>query len=136
MSLPNKLSRLIEVAKCLKPERQTGKHFVSCAAFLGSRMVGLGFNDYTREHPRHKFGEYKPTRSDSKNYKPSLHAEIALIKKLKHDPQDLTFYIVRIDNNNQVALARPCKNCEKQLYKTGFRRIVYSINQSEFGVIS
>lgn len=33
MSLPNKLSRLIEVAKCLKPERQTGKHFVSCAAF-------------------------------------------------------------------------------------------------------
>lgn len=131
----NRLNRIIEIAKCLKPEKQNGQHYVVAGAMLGSRLVGLGFNDYTREHPRHKFGEYKPTRGDSKNYKASLHAEISLIKKLKHDPQDLTFYIVRIDNNNQVALARPCKNCFRVFQKKGYRKILYSMSETEFGVI-
>lgn len=132
----NRLNRIIEIAKCLKPEKQSGQHYVVAGAMLGSRLVGLGFNDYTREHPRHKFGEYKPTRGDSKNYKPSLHAEISLIKKLKHDPQDLTFYVVRIDNNNQIALARPCLNCERSFNKIGFRRIIYSIDSHEYGTIN
>lgn len=131
----NRLNRIIELAKCLKPEKQSGQHYVVAGAMLGSRLVALGFNDYTREHPRHKFGEYKPTRGDSKNYKPSLHAEISLIKKLKHDPQDLTFYVVRIDNNNQVALAQPCKNCFRVFQKHGYKKIIYSINEKTFGTI-
>lgn len=132
----NRLNRIIELAKCLKPEKQSGQHYVVAGAMLGSRLVALGFNDYNKEHPRHKFGEYKPTRGDSQNYKPSVHAEIDLIRRLKHDPQDVTFYVVRIDNNNQVALARPCLNCQKQFDKLGFRRIIYSISNNEFGTIS
>lgn len=102
---------------------------------LGSRLVGLGFNNYNKEHPRHKFGEYKPTRGDSKNYKASLHAETDLLRRLKHDPQDVSFYVVRIDNNNQIALARSCQNCLSVLKKCGFRKIIYSISENEFGTI-
>ena len=131
----NRLNRIIEIAKCLKPEKQSGQHYVVAGAMLGSRLVGLGFNDYNKEHPRHKFGEYKPTRGDSKNYKPSLHAETDLLRRLKHDPQDVTFYVVRIDNNNQVALARPCKNCFGVFQKYGYKKIIYSINEKTFGTI-
>lgn len=131
----NKLSRIIEIAKCLKPEKQSGQHYVVAGAMLGSRLVGLGFNNYNKEHPRHKFGEYKPTRGDSKNYKASLHAETDLLRRLKHDPQDVSFYVVRIDNNNQIALARSCQNCLSVLKKCGFRKIIYSISENEFGTI-
>lgn len=131
----NRLNRIIEIAKCLKPEKQKGKQFIVCAGFLGSRMIGMGINDCTKQHPRHKFGEYKPRRDFSSKYIASVHAEISLLKKLKHDPQDVTFYVVRIDNNNQVALAHPCKNCFGVFQKYGYKKIIYSINEKTFGTI-
>ncbi len=130
-----KLLTLIDLARIYRPERQTGQHFILAGAFKKNRLVGLGFNNYNKLHPYHKFGHYKPTRDSNANYKPSLHAECHLLSKLKHDPSEITFGIVRINNRNEVALARPCDNCLRVMQKTGFRRILFSVSETEEGII-
>jgi len=130
-----KLLTLIDLARIYRPEKQTGQHFILAGAFKKNRLVGLGFNNYNKLHPYHKFGHYKPTRDSNANYKPSLHAECHLLSRLKHDPSEITFAIARINNKDEVALARPCQNCEALFKRTGFRRIIYSISESEEGII-
>ena len=47
----------------------------------------------------------------------------ALIKMGNMDCSNLTFANVRIDNNNQVAISKPCRNCEKLLTDIGFKTL-------------
>lgn len=130
-----KLTTLIDLARIYRPEKQTGQHFVVAGAFKKNRLVGLGFNNYNKLHPYHRFGHYKPTRDSNAKYKPSLHGEIDLLSKLKHNPSEITFAVARINNKNEVALAKPCINCQTVLDKVGFHRIIYSISEKEEGII-
>jgi len=130
-----KLEQLIDLARIYRPEKQTGQHFILAGAWKGSRLVGLGFNNYNKLHPYHRYGHYKPTRDSNAKYVASLHAEISVLQKLKHDPSEITFGVVRINNKNEVALARPCENCLRVMQKTGFRRILFSVSETEEGII-
>ena len=129
-----KLRRIIEIARCLKEERQTGQMFHVCAGYLGSRLVGLGFNNYNKQHPYHKYDQYKPSRGGN-NYKPCIHAEADLLTRLKIPTKDVTFFSVRLNNNNEVSLAKPCVNCFELLSKKGFRKIIFSIDEKTYSTI-
>jgi hypothetical protein len=131
-----KLLTLIDLARIYRPERQTGQHFILAGAFKKNRLVGLGFNNYNKLHPYHKFGHYKPTRDSNANYKPSLHAECHLLSRLKHDPSEITFGIVRVNNKDEVALARCCENCLRVFKKVGYKTILYTVSEEEFGTIN
>lgn len=129
-----KLTRTIEIAHCLKPQKQSGRAFHVCSAWNKNKMVALTWNSYEHGHLAHKFGEYKPTRGGN-NYRPCRHAEAQAIKKLRGQTKDLTFCVVRIDNNGKPALSRPCKNCAALLDKHGFKSILYTIDERTFGTI-
>lgn len=130
------MQRAIEIAMALKPTRQTGRSFHCSFAWKKSKIVSIGYNSYEHENLNHLFGEYRPTRGNSKSYKAGRHSETEMLRRLKIPTKDLTICNVRIDNNNQVALAKCCLNCQKLLDSLGYRRILFSIDENTFGTIS
>lgn len=131
----NKLLRVIEIAKLLQPEKQDGKNFHVTAAIKKRKIIAIAWNTYQEPNLSHVFGEYVPTRG-GENYKAVRHSECQLLKKLKIPTKDLTFINVRLGKNGEPLMARCCPNCERAMRKVGFRRIIYSINQNEYGTIN
>ncbi len=129
-----KLSRAIEIAKCLKPFKQNGQQFHVSIAYAKNKIVSIGYNSYTHENLDHRFGKYKPTRAGS-NYRACRHSETEMLRRLKGSTKDLTICNVRIDNNGEPAIASPCRNCLKILDSLGYRRILFSIDSYSYGTI-
>ncbi|MFW9873062.1 MAG: hypothetical protein ACFFG0_08185 [Candidatus Thorarchaeota archaeon] len=63
---------------------------------------------------------------------PQAHAEVRLCKKL--NPGSIV-YVVRIDSENKLTMARPCQNCLRVMRLKGVRKCYYSISEKEYGVI-
>lgn len=131
-----KLSRAIEIAKCLKPLKQNGQQFHVSIAYAKNKIVSIGYNSYTHENLDHRFGKYKPTRNGGNNYKAGRHSETEMLRRLKIPTKDLTICNVRIDNNGEPAIASPCENCMIVLNRLGYKRILYSISETQFGTIT
>ena len=134
MSFKKKLQRAIEISKALKPKYQSGQHFHTSFAFQRSKIISIAWNNYDLEHLHHKYGQYKPTRDKDAKYKASRHSEICLLQKLILPPQDLVLINVKIDNNNQPSLAKPCDNCIKVVDGL-FKRIYFTIDEQTYGTI-
>lgn len=64
---------------------------------------------------------------------PHMHAEARLVKKLDWGS---TVYVARTrKDDGTLAMAKPCKDCERVLRRRGIKRVEYSINEHEFGVM-
>jgi len=63
---------------------------------------------------------------------PQAHAEARLCKKLD---KGAIVYVVRIDANNLLTLAKPCDSCLRIMENKGVKKVYYSINEFEYGVI-
>ena len=68
------------------------------------------------------------TRTPNKH----AHAEARLVRKLT--PKSIV-YVVRIDSNGEFRNARPCENCSRLLSQKKVKKVYYSINEQEYGVI-
>lgn len=131
-----KLLRTIDLARALQPEKSTGRSFHLATIFDGPRLLSIGYNNYKHEHLRHKFGEYKPTRSSTAKYIAGRHAEMESVRRLKIPCNNLTMCVVRIDRNGQIAMSQPCRNCRDRLDALNLKKIYYSVGENEFGTIS
>lgn len=114
--------RLEEIAKALKPVHQSGQSFHVTVVYRKSKMLCIANNNYNKNHPYHKFGEYVPTKGGE--YFAGIHSETAALIKLGlEDCSDLTFINLRIDNNGNPAISKPCPNCQKLLDQIGYKKI-------------
>lgn len=50
----------------------------------------------------------------------------------RDDYHKITIVNLRIDNNNQVANAKPCVNCQRVLKQFKFKHIFYTNEQGQF----
>ena len=128
-----KVMPVIRMAQDIKKDVQSGTFFHVSVAIKGGAIIEYAFNDYNKRHPYYKFGVYKPTKTKAlKNgYKPCLHAEVCLIKKLLNSDyrfkmHKLTVVNIRINNRGELAMSAPCPNCTKQLIKYNFRRVFFT----------
>lgn len=120
------VDRYIEVARALRPKRQNGRSFHITCIFDKRKLLSIGVNDYTKDHPRHKYGVYLPTKPGF-NYTSGIHSECRAIEKLVNTSYSkLKVLNIRIDNNGEVNLSKPCLNCEKLIKKLGFKRVFYT----------
>jgi hypothetical protein len=116
--------RLEEITKALKPTKQTGKCFHTTFAFKGNKMLAIGYNNYNKLHPHHKFGVYEPTKDNTANYIAGIHSEISCLIKLGiEECDDVIFANVRIDNNDAPAISKPCANCQGILNQIGYKKL-------------
>jgi deoxycytidylate deaminase len=64
---------------------------------------------------------------------PSAHAEARLLRKLDAGS---TVYVARTrKEDGKLAIAKPCKDCERLMRHRGVKRVEYSINDNEYGVL-
>jgi cytidine deaminase len=63
---------------------------------------------------------------------PEAHAEYRVTKMLTANS---TVFVVRVNRNGQLAMAKPCHGCQSYMKNNGVRRCYYSINDTEYGVI-
>lgn len=130
-----KLTRCIQIAKCLQPTKQDGKNWHMTFIFDGARIISIGHNCYKHENLHYKFGKYLPTREGA-NYHACRHSECQAISKLKKTRKNLSFFNVRIDNNGKAAMSQPCKNCQREIDKLSPKKIIFTIDEKTFGTIS
>ena len=104
-------NRVIEIAKALKPAKETGRTFHVTAIYRKNQLVSIGCNSYNKPHRESKFGKYKATRMGGK-YFAGLHSEIdAILKSGLDNFSEHTFINVRIGNDGNPCIAKPCANC-------------------------
>jgi len=118
-------TRLEEITRATKVGLQTGKSFHTTFVYRGNKMLCIAANNYNKAHRRHKYTEYKPNKPGA-NYQPCLHSEIsALIRMGLEDCSDLTFVNIRIDNNSNPAISKPCPNCARVLKSVSYKNLWY-----------
>jgi len=109
-------SKLIEMAKAMKGIRATGKSWHISAAVRQGRIACIGWNDYRRHHNWMKWGRYLNIKSLPGKYLASVHSECSLATKLGEENwEDYSIYNIRIDNNGNPNMSRPCANCMRCL---------------------
>ncbi len=124
----SRVNKVIEIARALKPLKATGKPFHVTACFRKSRLIAIGWNDYRHFHPAKRFGKYIGSKQSPDKYIPGRHSEIAaVLNSGEKDFSDVTFVNVRINNNNQVDMAKPCPNCFRVLTEQlNIKSIIYT----------
>jgi len=126
-SLEQRINKCIEIARCLKKHKETGRSFHCTFVYEKSKLLCIGYNNYNKLHRRTKFGAYLGYKDNPEKYIASIHSEIdALIKLGRTDCSKLTFINIRIDKNEKVNMAKPCNNCANILLGIGFKRIYYT----------
>ena len=108
------LKTLVKKAKLAKEALQTGRAFHCTVALRGSKVIAIGYNDYTQLHPYQIFGKYNEYKPIAYTHTIGLHSEIACIKQI-------------LFRN-----AKPCVNCQRVLNMFNFKRILYSTNANQF----
>ena len=123
------IDRYIEITRALKEKKQSGRSFHATFIFDKSKLLSIGWNDYLKEHRRHKFGAYT-SKNKTGNYISGIHSESASIIKLgEQDCSNYTFLNIRIDNNGEVNIAKPCHNCMRLLEQVGFKRLIWTTKE-------
>lgn len=122
--------RLEEITKALKPRLQSGKSFHVTFVYKKNKMICIANNNYKKNHPYHKFGKYNSTKN-GKNYQAGIHSECAALIKLgEEDCSDFTFVNLRVDNNGDIAISKPCPNCQRLLDQVGYKNLWYYDGES------
>lgn len=118
--------RLENISRAMKPIYQDGKCFHTTFAFHGNKLLVIGNNQYSKNHRWHKLGKYTPRKESTKNYQAGIHSEAMTILKLGMDDcSHLTFVNIRIGNNGEAAISKPCSNCYRLLKEYGFKNLYY-----------
>jgi deoxycytidylate deaminase len=58
----------------------------------------------------------------------SCHAEVAAIKAVKNRQQlkNSTLIVVRVGNDDNIKLSKPCENCKQFIERSGIKKVFYS----------
>lgn len=62
----------------------------------------------------------------------SIHAETAVLRTTK--ARGSTVYVARLTRSGTPAMAKPCAACEAQLIDHGVRRVIWTIDESSYGI--
>lgn len=100
-----------------------GRQRVGAAVYNGSSCVSTASNTMYKTHPK----------SVDVYEWPYPHAEWNALNGLDriYDPKNLTVYIVRLLHNDDMATARPCRECTKFLLDMGVRAVYYTDNDGQ-----
>ena len=64
------------------------------------------------------------------------HAELGCILGVDRSiTQGATVYVVRLGKNGDLRMSKPCSMCESAMRHVGIKKVVYTMNDQEIGVI-
>lgn len=108
--------------------RSEYKQRIGVVIFKSKRIVSVGFNQVgvrcRKLHPKYQ------------NYPNNIHAEIDSIINARCDLSGCSIVVVRINNNGELRLAKPCSLCQEYIERVSIKRIWYSTGiENEFEMI-
>lgn len=121
------------VQKCYNLARNASEfsdyrqHKLGCVAIYHNKVIAVAYNT-NKSNPLQ--ARYNSERDfDSYKYPAKIHAEMAVIAKIRHmeiDMSKVELYIYRGHANGIMALSKPCRSCEKAIRDMGIKRIFYT----------
>jgi tRNA(Arg) A34 adenosine deaminase TadA len=98
--------------------KATGTYKLGAVVVSGNRLLATGFNR-KRNDPRFCERGW------------SIHAEVSALKRIKQGAlrPNTTIYVARVTRAGRIAMAKPCETCEKAVYDSGIKRIIYTTNE-------
>jgi deoxycytidylate deaminase len=95
-----------------------------------NRVLSTGYNDMRNSHPLQQ--KFNPDKS----FVLGLHAEVhSCIGVPMADLDSADLYVVRILKDGHLAMAKPCKICQRFLLDVGIRRVYYSFDDDGMAVL-
>jgi len=93
---------------------------IGAVIFKRNTIISKGYNqvETVRKHLHPKFQQWPG----------SIHAEVDAIIKAKQNLKGCEILIIRVNNDNQFRLAKPCEYCQMYLEYVKIKKIYYSIN--------
>jgi hypothetical protein len=80
-----------------------------------------------------KNGSVKVSSADGDGFSfPTAHAEHRCVKKMDVGG---VVYVARVLRDGSLAMSKPCPDCERSLRGRGIKKVYYSINDVEYGVM-
>lgn len=112
---PNK--RIINLAE-FEAKNSNHRFRVGAVIFRGSVIIGRGFNNADKTHPKSPH----PYKSIHAEFSAFLHAF-----RLRNDLTDCSIYVHRILRDGSPGLAKPCQWCTELLAKIGVKDVHWSV---------
>ena len=114
MELTAKHRRYFELAKRMARKSNHYQYKLGCVIVNRGRIVGIGINKL-KTHPR-SWHDYS-----------MIHAELdAILSVPVADLKDATVYVYRQTKAGELALAKPCRTCQKMLRDCNIRKVCYT----------
>lgn len=112
-------NRLVQWAKKNKSLKQERRQFHVAAIYHKNKQISLACNSI-RTHPRVK--RHYP------DFVEGIHAEFAAILMAENlvNLSDCKLFVLRIDNNGQLANSAPCLYCSKIIEQIRFKKLIHS----------
>jgi tRNA(Arg) A34 adenosine deaminase TadA len=114
----NFLELAIETAKTSPSRRKIG-----AVLLKKSKVIATAVNLERKSHPF----QAKLARKVGLGEKIYLHAEVHALIKAKEDAD--TIVVARVDNQNKLRMAKPCKICSFALEQVGITNVYYTTNE-------
>ena len=119
-----------EAAKAVSKLSDYKRVKMGAVAVYNHRIISSGCNS-DKTDPLQKKLNIERFSEDAKH---SVHAELKCLKPLMEDKSidfsRVSLYVYREFKNGDLALARPCKSCEKLIKSLGIKKIYYTGNGS------
>lgn len=130
-----KFDRLVELARAMHPKVHRPDEYFHVAFLLNKRkIVEIGTNSYEKTNPI--CSAYKAMRGNANLYRPNIHAEQAVLAKIKHyepgDTEKFSMVLIRVSANGNIRNSCPCANCAFYLGKSHIGSVYYSDNDGNF----
>lgn len=97
------------------------KHRIGAVIFKGKRIISSAHNATRSNKIPYQF----------KNWLEALHAECHAIIKARRDLKGYSIIVIRLNNKNELMLAKPCDLCEDFINYVGIKEVYWSTSQGE-----
>lgn len=117
--------KIIRLSYELRDSCDSDKHHLSFIV-RKNKILSIGWNSSKQTHTISKIYGYPFI---------GVHSEVRAILNYENWQSDLkkcTLINVRINNNDEISMSKPCPHCEKLIEKIGFKRVYFTNFDGEF----
>lgn len=109
-----------------------GRARIGCIAVYHGAILAKGYNSDKTHSFQAQFNQWRYKDSGNKYLPPKMHAELAVLQRLKYldiDFSKLHLYIYRETRDGKIANCRPCQACFQAIKQYGVMHIHYTTNE-------
>jgi deoxycytidylate deaminase len=132
MTITKRNVRYFNMAKNMSKLSDFQTHHIGCIVVYGKHILSTGFN-MSKTHPiQCEYNKYRNINAGEMTAH-KLHAEICALSKIQNmeiDWRKVEIYIYREKKSGQLALAKPCKACNRYIKDLKIKHVFYTGDDS------